>query len=222
MNTSHTIARHVPLLYGELNEQDAREVRDHLAECDGCSRDFAALAMARSAYDASTPSPDLERQTSELFATLTALQAAQQAPTPTRRPFFRRMWLALPIAAAAACIALVLLLSGVKQTAVPTGTPPASVAVTTPPATEAPISIATPAGTARPLQARARSRARNVETHRPGMAAQAGDDARATETATSTPVSLEPRFSQSVLDAEIHSMRRRVNSLVRYVNNDEF
>jgi len=81
-------------LYGDLSPDEARDVELHLAGCEGCRRELAALAQVRQGLSA-TPLP--------------AVPFASQLRTTAARPVSSRRWQIAAVAGLSAAIALLAL-----------------------------------------------------------------------------------------------------------------
>lgn len=76
MNCSHARDQLPLMLYGELDTESARAVRDHLAACPSCQREHAALQGVRRELD-NVPALQVNVDLPQLFQEAAARQARQ-------------------------------------------------------------------------------------------------------------------------------------------------
>jgi hypothetical protein len=104
MNCADARARLAALLYGDLPDGEARDVRHHLGRCDSCRNEYAALADVGRLLDA-VPAPAVTVDLAGLYREAAARQSRRL------RRWRRVAWASL---AAAAAVVLTLLLSRVE------------------------------------------------------------------------------------------------------------
>jgi hypothetical protein len=227
----------LPYLYGDLQAEECAGVEQHISECESCRQDLEMLRTAHDFYKA-IPDPPGAGQAADRFISglqdsLVTITVSASGKKPSVLTRFWKPALAGTLIFACAVMAFVLLL-GRPDASGPAAEPGAGSSMaasdrpqpsgTGEPVVEEPINAGQAAGDVKVKHAVQRKPKRSEPPLRSGDIASNSHSISENETRNNqvTPVSLAPKFTESVIETELHTMRRRVNSLVRYINNDDF